>query len=167
MSVDNLQKELKKQLFYDDLTGFFTWLVKPNGRLKIGDIAGGLHHSGYWNLRFLNKNYSSHRLAFLYMTGSIPEYVDHIDGNKNNNSWANLRECTHSQNHFNCKIKSNNTSGYKGVYFRKDRNTWVASCKTEVKRFYLGSYKTEIEASNAYQYFAEKNHGEFFYKGNI
>ena len=165
MSVDKLQQELKRQLSYCEKTGMFTWLIKPNGRIKAGDVAGGKHHSGYWNIKFLNKNYSAHRLAFLYMTGSIPKYVDHIDGNKSNNSWVNLRECTHSQNHFNCKIKSNNTSGYKGVYFRKDRKTWVAVCKTIEKKVYLGSYKTKEEASLAYINFAKVNHGEFFYKG--
>lgn len=43
------------------------------------------------------------------------------------------------------------TSKYKGVYFSKERSTWVARVTVEGRIFHIGSYTSEIEASNAYQ----------------
>lgn len=47
-------------------------------------------------------------------------------------------------------LRSHNTSGYRGVSFRKNRNTWQASIRVNNSDVYLGSYKTALEAAQAY-----------------
>jgi len=78
------------RLSYDPNTGIFTRRVLCGGH-KAGTIAGTLHWKGYVYVRLGNKKYYAHRLAFLYMTGSIPEQIDHIDCVRHNNRWNNLR----------------------------------------------------------------------------
>lgn len=72
--------------------------------------------------------------------------VDHIDGNPLNNRKINLRIGTHQQNCFNNKIAINNTSEFTGVYFREDRNKWVAYIHNDYKTIVLGHFDTKEEA---------------------
>jgi hypothetical protein len=60
--------------------------------------------------------YREHRLAWLYMTGEWPTHeIDHINGDRVDNRFCNLREATASENRWNSRKRVNNTSGYKGV----------------------------------------------------
>lgn len=93
----------------------------------------------------------------LIMGNPRGKFVDHIDGNQLNNQRSNLRLCTNSQNLRNQKINSRNTSGYKGVTFRKDRNKFRAII---LDRF-IGYYDTAIDAAKAYNQAAIKEFGEF------
>ena len=141
---------LKELLKYDPINGIFTWKIK--GRKK---IVGCINQkTGYLVIRLDNKLYQSHRLAFLYMTGTIPKYVDHIDCNKLNNKWKNLRSATKSQNEMNKPKKITNTTGYKGVVFVKARvhldNPWKAQITHNRKQISLGYFKTAESASIAY-----------------
>lgn len=83
------QIELKKLLNYDPNNGVFTWLTCQQPEKIIGDEAGRIDVTGY---RLINLNkipYMSHRLAFMYMTGSFPkEITDHINHNRSDNRWA-------------------------------------------------------------------------------
>ncbi len=94
------QEKLKEILLYDQETGFFTYRVNY-GKFKAGDRAGFLENR-YEHIYLERKNYKSHRLAFLYMTGEFPQKgVDHIDTNCTNNAWLNLRPCTQRENNQN------------------------------------------------------------------
>jgi hypothetical protein len=116
------QDELMHALDYNPGTGIFTWRISV-ANIKAGRIAGTVSN-GYLVIRINKALYYSHRLAFLYMTGKFPENeVDHIDRNKYNNSWKNLRECDSSENKCN-KLDSKNTSGVKGVSWSKCNNKW-------------------------------------------
>ncbi len=70
------------------------------------------------------------------------KFVDHINRNGLDNRKKNLRIVTHSQNHFNEKIRTDNKSGHKGVYFKKQNNRWIAQLGNK----YLGCFKTIEEA---------------------
>ena len=111
------QDNLKDILDYEPKTGVFTWKRKTNkyAPTVIGALAGGLTKDGYLQLRIYSKLYLLHRLAFLYMNGIIPEFVDHIDGNRGNNSWDNLRECSKAENVYNRVVNKNSSSGIKGI----------------------------------------------------
>ena len=155
------QDELKELLHYDPETGDFMWLVSIADHIKVGKIAGTLHKAGYIQIKIYKRCYLAHRLAWLYMTGSFVEEIDHKDRNKSNNKWTNLRKASSSQNHHNCDKQINNTSGYKGVHFRKDRNTWVALIRHDGQRTYLGSFKKKEDAAQVYNEAEKKYFGEF------
>lgn len=144
------QERLKKLLTYDPETGVFVW-AKQTSRIKIGDVAGCNHSSGYRNINIDYKQYSAHRLVWLYMVGAFPpDQIDHINRNKSDNRFANLRAVTGSENQHNANLKITNTSGYKGVYYHKTNKKWAAEiCLNNVKNR-LGNFSTPEEASAAY-----------------
>lgn len=85
--------------------------------------------------------------------------VDHVDGDRRNNTRSNLRLCTHGENMVNRKIHRSNKCGLKGVY--ADRNKWRAQITVKGKQHHLGSFDTKELAHAAYLAAAERLHGEF------
>lgn len=95
--------------------------------------------NGYYSIRLSNpitKKRSSSRIHRLMAIAFIPNpnnlpCVDHIDGNTRNNCLSNLRWCSKQQNCLNQKERNNNTSGARGVEFKKDgrRLPWRAVWK--------------------------------------
>ncbi|UFD98382.1 HNH homing endonuclease [Hafnia phage vB_HalM_SPARTY] len=138
---------IKDYLSYNPDTGLFTWIKrKPRSPISVGDIAGHKNARGYIEIRFEGTLYLAHRLAFLFMTGSMPDYVDHEDEDKSNNKWLNLRAATKAQNGHNVGIGSRNTSGVKGVSFYKPNGKWLAQIVHQGKNYYLG-YHEDIETA--------------------
>ena len=156
------QEQLKSILHYDQKTGIFTWRIRSSNRVKIGMAAGTKHIMGYVSISIDKKPYLSHRLAWLYVHGYMPtNEIDHINGVRNDNRILNLREANHAENIRNTGMYSHNTSGYRGVYFRKDTNKWQSQTKLHGKHISLGSFDTAIEASKAYESYVLINHGVF------
>ena len=88
--------------------------------------------------------------------------IDHRDGNGLNNQKSNLRFCTHSQNNMNQrKLKKNLSSKYKGVSWHKNKKKWAVSIYIDGKNKYLGDFKDETDAAEAYNEAAMKYYGEF------
>lgn len=155
------QEDLKKMLHYDENTGYFTWISAKNNR-KPGGIAGSTDSYGYRQIYVINRLYLSHRLAFLYMIGRLPDNeVDHINGIRDDNRWANLREATKAQNACNRLFNKNNTSGYKGVSFHPSSKKWQANIRVGGKQRYLGLFNTPEFAYEAYKLAAIELHNKF------
>ena len=155
------QEELKRLFSYDPETGDFTRLVRTCNSVKVGDIPLSLSETGYRIVRINNKLYKQHRLVFLYMEGDIPSFVDHINGDKLDNRWSNLRPATIMSNACNVGKKSSNTSGYKGVYWDKRRQKWCSKINVESRNKHIGYFTTKEEAYRAYCKAAHKYHGDF------
>jgi hypothetical protein len=86
--------------------------------------------------------------------------VDHINQNPLDNRKANLRLATKSQNAVNIKQKRNNkTSQYKGVSGANGQ--WLAHVTLGGAPLYLGSFKSEKKAAQAYDSAAAVVFGEF------
>jgi hypothetical protein len=87
--------------------------------------------------------------------------IDHKDGDGLNNQKHNLRICSVAENARNCKKRSHNTSGYKGVYSDKTYNKHHAYIRVNGKKIYLGQFNSKIDAAKAYDSAAIEFFGEF------
>jgi len=151
---------LRELLNYNPETGIFTRKVVTCNKVKIGDIAGNLNHQGYIQLRVLGIIRQAHRLAWLYMTGNHPKgEIDHINGNRADNSFTNLRDVTKQQNIENQRLpQKGNKSKFLGVDYRSHKNKWVAQIQSNGVKHYLGIYNTPEEAHAAYTEAKRKLH---------
>lgn len=149
------QEELKNILKYDPENGLFIWLkLKVKNQIMIGDIAGHDDPIGYRRITINNKSYPLHHLAWLYMFGEFPYSIDHIDGNKKNNSIYNLRLATQAENMQNyVKPTERNQCGVLGVYYDKwtrGLKKWRACIGVNGKTINLKRWMTIEEAQKAY-----------------
>lgn len=90
--------------------------------------------------------------------------ADHKSGEGLNNLDMNLREATPTQNKINGRIRSDNKTGFRGVYKRQERGTYRTSIFVQGKRINLGEYTTPEMASEVYEAAALKHFGEFHRK---
>jgi hypothetical protein len=154
--------DLKKWVHYDPETGAFTRVRTStnNGTASVGSKAGSRDAQGYITIRIEGKKYKAHRLAWVCMTGEWPTgCIDHINRDKADNRWSNLREATRAQNSANTGARSNNLSGAKGV----GRNTRGKPFRARYKGTYLGSFATKEDAHRACLTYARSVDGEFAY----
>lgn len=93
--------------------------------------------------------------------------VDHKDMDTLNNQFHNLRKCNKAQNGRNRGKQSNNTSGFKGVFWSKSTKKWLAVIKVDKKAINLGSFACRIEAAKVYDNAALLYHGEFANINNV
>ena len=155
------QSELKELLNYNPDTGEFTWLKTNNRRIIIGSIAGS-NHLGYIQIKLSGKLYKAHRLAWLYITGEWPQqFIDHINHNRADNKWDNLREASNAENVRNSIKRKNNKSKYKGVYWKQKNQKWSAQICINYKKIYLGLFDSQEEGYKAYCEASKKYHMEF------
>lgn len=153
-------ERLREILSYDPLTGLWEWLVRASNRCAKGRFSGSPGSDGYPRIRIDGKNYPTHRLAVLYMTGEWPEAdVDHKDRNRTNGTWDNLRPCTRSQNLANKVVRTDSATGVKGVapnpYSKKNPFRVIVGGK------HIGCYPTTETASAAYIAAATESYGPF------
>lgn len=102
-----------------------------------------------------NKQQKELSWVILGLEKGFDKVVDHIDGNPRNNTKSNLRICAQSQNVLNKSFMSNNTSGFIGVSYSKDRNRYDPEIRYNNIRCHLGYKKTLEEAVYA-RYIAEE-----------
>jgi hypothetical protein len=155
MAAANLTAaRLRELLLYDPTTGIFHWRVSRKGTRRDG-LAGGVSAHGYVKIGVdrTGQQYA-HRLAWLYMVGEWPTgEIDHINGDRADNRWANLREVTPRENKQNKrKPQRNNKSGFLGVSISSNcPSRWIAQIKLpNGKNKSIGMFKTPEEAHEAY-----------------
>lgn len=92
--VEELTQDYLRQWFeYNENTGAF---MNRGSKESIGS-----NDNGYIRAKIQGTRYMVHRLIFLYMTGKIPEVVDHKDFDRMNNRWNNLRQADFIINNLN------------------------------------------------------------------
>ena len=136
---------LRERLSYDPATGVITWRTgKQRGRR-----AGCLASNGYWRVEFDRRAYPLHRVAWALMTGEWPDRcIDHINRDRADNRWENLRLADAKQNAQNMGVSRRNRSGHVGVAKVKRVNRWAAYIEVAGKNIHLGNHKT-IESAIA------------------
>ena len=157
--------DIRKILSYDAATGHFTWRL-PRPKICVGTRAGGRHHRGYRHIEIDGRGYAEHRLAWLYVTGSWPkDQLDHINRERDDNRFENLREASNAQNRANSKQA--NRTGFKGVSYmpRLREKPYGAQITVDRKARWLGSYATAEEAHQAYLKAAKEVFGVFAHGG--
>lgn len=143
--------ELKAALQYDPESGVFYWLVN-RGPKHVGDVAGSIAPQGYRQLTIGAIAVRANRMAHLYMTGSHPTgQMDHINGDRQDDRWENLRDATPSMNMQNRKAAQvTNKSGLLGVFFLRRKNKWTARLRRRGVDHYIGHFDTPEQAHAAY-----------------
>ena len=167
-------KYLHECFEYSPDIGELKWKIRPrnhfvssrgftifNSRFA-NKVIKGHSKEGYIRVKLDGKLYKAHIIIWAMQTGKWPEkHIDHWDRNESNNKWDNLREATVAQNGANRGKQKNNTSGYKGVSYMKDRDKWNAQISVNNKKISLGRFETKEEAYESYCKAALKYHGEF------
>lgn len=148
------QKRLKEVLQYDPDTGIWTW--KKTAGIKRMQ-AGSVLPSGYRRITVDGKSYYSAKLAHLYMIGTLPDEMDHIDRNPSNDRWDNLRLVTHAKNCQNRGKRLDNASGYPGVVYEKRSGKWKVDIGLNGKRIHIGRF-WDLDLAIASKRMAENHH---------
>lgn len=163
---------LKTLLDYDPQTGKLFWRNRPRKYFKSNRSMNS------WNARFAGKPAFTSRLSTGYFTGSIfsedyyahrviwalannewpPDQTDHIDGNKGNNKFNNLRAASRIENGKNQKLPCDNLSGVMGVDWDTRRKKWRAQIRSNGKGIHIGRFNSKEEAITARKA-AELKHG--------
>lgn len=147
------QERLKELLTYDPDAGEFRWVFNVSSTGRAGNVAGSRSKVGYVLIRLDKRLYLAHRLAALYMEGEFPpKLIDHIDTDKSNNRWSNLRHATMSENMQNrlSAQKNNSVSGLLGVYWSKARKKWGAAIVVDSVKYFCGYHATKELAHQGY-----------------
>lgn len=169
------QEQLQRWFTYNPETGELRWSSRPDeaefssagqcrrwNRLYAGTEAG--HTSASMGYRITHipgekRQVLAHRIIWKMMTGKDPNQIDHINLDRTDNRWVNLREASIAQN---CQNgPSRRDGGLKGAYRVSNSPLWQAVIYAHGKRCYLGCYATEQEAHAAYCRAAAELHGEF------
>lgn len=158
--------ELLRVLSYDHESGELRWRDRNdpgfNSASLSGKVAGHLARDGYVRLYMRGVSYTAHRVIWKMVTGDEPpQYVDHIDGNKSNNKWDNLRLASHAENKQNSTTPKSNRSGVKGVCWIARRRKWQAVVSANGKSEWLGRFNSKDDAAAAVERARDKLHGEF------
>jgi len=176
------QGYLRQCLDYNPETGTTVWRERPLSHFKNESYQKRFNHRfagetvGYRRSKAtahiemaityggVCQNYLLHRVIWKLVYGRDPVEIDHINVDGSDNRLANLRECTHSQNMSNTKLRANNKSGFKGV-FLLPHGKWKASIDHQNKTFNLGHFDTAEQAAAAYNKAASELHGDFAHLG--
>jgi hypothetical protein len=160
------------EMRYEDFAPFFEYkdgqLIRKisSKRSHAGDVVGVKMTKGYLTVGHMGKYWMAHRIVYLLKQGTCPDFIDHINGIKDDNRIENLREADISTNHYNCKTPVHNTSGAKGVHKLKRQTGYQARINFGGKRKYLGTFPTFELADEFVSLARELLHGDFANHGN-
>lgn len=153
---------LRSVLDYDRETGFLFWKARPeslfsrerlcrswNARWAGKRALSATDSLGYFRGPIFGRNFRAHRVAWAIETGEWPAQIDHINGDRSDNRFCNLRASSPAENAKNKRLNSNNSSGVLGVSWSVRDRRWVAQVMAGGKRINLGGFPSIKEAAAA------------------
>lgn len=156
------RERLMEVLCYAPEIGAWTWRICKRPGRPAGTQAGRIDSHGYRQITVDGSAYLASRLSFLWMEGVWPEkHVDHINMDRKDDRWINLRHADRRLNGGNRRAYSSNILGVKGVSRRQKNGRYLAQIQNNGKKVYLGDHDTVEEASEAYRKAAEKVFGDY------
>jgi len=156
--------QLRELISFDAKSGRMWWKDRPtdprwSSRYSETEAFLNVDSNGYLRSSIFGKNYRAHRVLWALVNGRWPRYqIDHIDGDRTNNSIYNLREVTNATNCKNKCICSDNTSGVKGVRWHTQQHKWRATIHHKGKEINLGCFE-DFQAAVAARDLAKKKYG--------
>lgn len=127
---------------------------------KCGYLYVALHENN------THKNYNIHRLvaSAFCLNNENNKVVDHINKNKLDNHFSNLRWTTYSLNSRNATLSKSNKSGHKGIQYRSSHDAWIAHYYNDNKKqisksFSINKYPDAKELAIAYNQKMRSEHG--------
>lgn len=143
-------EHLRTSLDYNADTGVFTWRAHKRRPDLIGKQAGAAQSAGYWAIAIHNRKQLAHRLAWAYVTGEWPtQHIDHINGDKRDNRFCNLRQVSRFGNLQNMrKATKANKIGLLGVSAHQGK--WRAQIMAKGKIIRKSGFDTPEAAHEAY-----------------
>lgn len=155
MNFNLTQERLKELLSYNPENGEFYWIGHSSNRTRgayaKGLQAGRIHKvRGYREIGIGGYRFQAHRLAWLYMKGELPDsIIDHVNHDRADNKWSNLRLSNHSDNGKNRKGPTRlNKLGIRGVH--QIKTGFRARIVEGGKSIHLGVFATAEEAAIAF-----------------
>lgn len=176
------QDVLDQLICYEPKTGELLWRSRDSSFFNSTKHRTAEHTARIWNTRYAGKpalsaigvqgyreghlldvHVKSHRVIFKMMTGEEPDQIDHINGDRSDNRWGNLRAVDNTDNQKNAKRRKDNSSGVVGVTWyphERANGTWLAKIGGKYLGFY-DSFDDAVAARRAAEVEQgyHKNHG--------
>lgn len=164
--------EVDALLKYDPETGKLFWKERPvemcpseaeakrwNTVFAGKEALASLNQEGYLKGAILGRHYVAHRVVWMLNYKEWPnQIIDHINGVKTDNRIENLRDVSVAENHKNQRARTNNTSGFRGVYWNKASGKWQAYIREQNRSVHLGMFN-DFNAAVAARVAAELRNG--------
>lgn len=136
---------LHKLFEYDPITGILTNKVQRHYSAPIGAEVGNVETLGYRVTTLNGTHKKIHHIIVAMQLGYWPKEVDHINHNRTDNTWDNLRVITRRENMLNKSAYKNNKSGVPGVApYKTDR--FVSTIRKDHKDYHLGIFDNFLDA---------------------
>lgn len=151
---------LRKLLDYDPATGLLYWRERGpelftrdadrrtwNAKFSGKPAFTTARRSGYLASEIFNRPHVAHRVAWALFYGVWPEAeIDHINGRRDDNRIANLRDVSRTENNRNKQRSTRNRSGVTGVSVDTLTGRWRAQIGVGRRALFLGLYNSLEEA---------------------
>lgn len=132
---------VRELLDYDAATGQFTWLVTASRVATAGSRAGSMDRNGYIRISLDGRRYLAHRLAWLMTHGEWPRgQIDHINGVRNDNRIANLRDVSACENQQN-RHRAQGGNRFPWVCWKRSENRWRGCFRVNGRDVTVGHFR--------------------------
>ena len=150
------------QTFYHDITSKtsirwnvdkFTGSHGKTHTVKKHSEAGWINTQGYGEVKHNGKSYKCHRIAYILLNNCelyADEQIDHLDGNRLNNSYSNLKLSNAKLNSRNKKVRKSSDTGINGVTFTSNGQG----------NYYTRAIWTELDGTDRWKTFSHLKYGK-------